>query len=409
MMPKGRFPTAKLGTLATMSGGGTPPSRAAEYYGGGILWASISDMTSAGKHVEHTARTLSAAGLAASGAKAHEPGTVLYAMYASLGECSIAARPLSSSQAILGIRCGGRLDPEFLYYYLQWIKPRVKTTGQHGTQSNLNQGMVQDLDIPLPTIEEQRRIGAALADVDNLISAIEQLIAKKRSIMHAMMQQLVTGRTRLKGYSADWLPVTLGSVARMNSGGTPPSTVSKYYGGTIPWVSVSDLTGGQKYIRRTEHTLSEEGLAASPARLYDKDVLLYAMYASLGECGLAEGRVSSSQAILGISVGPRLDREFLYYYLQFIKPKVKASGQQGTQPNLNAGMVRDFVLLLPERAEQTAIAQVLADADREIDALQRRRESADDIKTGMAQQLLTGDMRLPLAGRQQDARPSIVR
>ncbi|NLG64289.1 MAG: restriction endonuclease subunit S, partial [Actinobacteria bacterium] len=130
----------------------------------------------------------------------------------------------------------------------------------------------------------------------------------------------MTGRTRLPGFSGDWETTKLGEVASMGSGGTPLSSVPRYYGGGIPWVSISDMTRGGKYIAETETTLTKEGLASSAAKMYEPGVVLYAMYASLGECSLAVGRVTSSQAILGIKVGPRLDREFLYYWLQYLKP-----------------------------------------------------------------------------------------
>lgn len=189
--------------------------------------------------------------------------------------------------------------------------------------------------------------------------------------------------------------VKLGKLAQMTSGGTPPSSVSRYYGGGIPWVSIADMTAGGKFIRDTERTLSEEGLASSAARLYEPDVVLYAMYASLGECSLAVGRVSSSQAILGISPGPSLDRDYLYYFLLSIKPQVKQMGQQGTQANLNAGMVRDFEIPLPSLADQRRIAGILSDIDEEGYALERLIAKKHAVKQGIMQELLTGRPRLP--------------
>jgi type I restriction enzyme S subunit len=198
----------------------------------------------------------------------------------------------------------------------------------------------------------------------------------------------------LPGFIAAWEPRKLGAIANMRSGGTPLSSIQRYYGGGIPWVSISDMTRAGKYIASTETTLTQAGLAASAAKLYEPNVVLYAMYASLGECSLAVGRVSSSQAILGIEAGPSLDREFLYYALQHLKPRVKSLGQRGTQSNLNAGMVRDLVLIVPPMDEQVAIAAVLSDADRELTALERRLTKARAIKEGMMQQLLAGRVRL---------------
>lgn len=289
-----------------------------------------------------------------------------------------------------------RLDPTFLAYALQSrdVRNQVISTATYTTRALTNGRSLSRVRLPVPPIGEQISIGSAMVDVDELIAGLERLISKKQKIRHGMMYELLTGSTRLPGFNDTWRNVKLGEVASMGSGGTPSSKVAKFYGGGIPWVSISDMTAGGKYIHHTEKTLTTEGVSASAARLYDPNVVLYAMYASIGECSLAVGRVSSSQAILGISPGSSLDREFLYYYLTRIRPQVKTMGQQGTQSNLNAGMVRKFELKLPTLSEQRAIATVLSDADKELDALTSKLSQSRSIKLGMMQELLTGRTRL---------------
>lgn len=132
-----------------------------------------------------------------SAAKIFPMGTVLYAMYASLGECGIAGTDLSTSQAILGIRTGKALDPEFLYYWLTMQKPAVKALGQQGTQANLNKGMVEAFRIHVPSVPEQKAISSLLSDMDNELAALETKLTKARQIKQGMMQELLTGRIRL--------------------------------------------------------------------------------------------------------------------------------------------------------------------------------------------------------------------
>jgi type I restriction enzyme S subunit len=118
------------------------------------------------------------------------------------------------------------------------------------------------------------------------------------------------------------------------------------------------------------------------------------MYASIGECSIAAVSTTSSQAILGIRPGIGLSSEFLYYWLCGQKAVVKKLGQQGTQANLNAGMVRSFELNLPIPQEQDAIVAVLTDIDAELTALEQRRDKTHLLKQGMMQELLTGRTRL---------------
>lgn len=291
-------------------------------------------------------------------------------------------------------------DMRWLNYALGFgdVASRVRelATGTSNSMKNIPKSRLLELSVLVPIPEEQRAISTVLADIDGAIACLERLVAKKRGIKQGMMQDLLTGRTRLPGFDGEIRFKKLGSIASMGSGGTPPRSNSSYYGGGIPWVSISDMTSCGKRISRTSSTLSNEGLAASAARLYSPNVVLYAMYASLGECSLAVGRVASSQAILGIQPGPELDGEYLYYWLSSIKELVKTMGQQGTQSNLNAGMVREFDVRLPQLDEQRAIATTLSDADAEIEALERRLETTRDIMQGMMQELLTGRSRLPV-------------
>jgi type I restriction enzyme S subunit len=252
------------------------------------------------------------------------------------------------------------------------------------------------LEVPVPSKPEQHAIAMTLLDADNFIVALEGLIAKKQAIKQGLLQQLLTGRTRLPGFTELWREVRLGDHASMSSGGTPPSDVARYYDGGIPWVSISDMTRAGRFVRTTEKTLSSAGVNHSAAKIYPDGVVLYAMYASLGECAIAVGRVSSSQAILGIVPGREVNRDFLYYSLAAMKNKVREMGQQGTQSNLNAGMVRGFRILLPQFKEQEAIAIILSDADDELDLLGVRLDKARAMRTGMMQQLLTGRTRLPV-------------
>ncbi|MGP5519159.1 restriction endonuclease subunit S, partial [Psychrobacter celer] len=132
-----------------------------------------------------------------SSARLYPKDTVLYAMYASIGECSIAKTPLSSSQAILGIRPKNNLDNIYLYYYLKSIQHKVILMGQQGTQSNLNAGMVKNFKFELPTIQEQQKIAAVLTNADKEIELLEQQLTDLQQEKKALMQQLLTGKKRV--------------------------------------------------------------------------------------------------------------------------------------------------------------------------------------------------------------------
>ncbi|POV93223.1 hypothetical protein C3418_03515 [Aeromonas sp. ASNIH8] len=295
----------------------------------------------------------------------------------------------------------GLLDKGFLYYFLtsSTVQKRIENIVNEAAQPNVGKADFEKIKVLTPPLNEQKKIAKILSTWDKAISTTEQLLANSQQQKKALMQQLLTGKKRLLDkngvrFSGEWKKVTLDSVADMNSGGTPKSSIEEYYGGDIPWVSIADMTKHGKWISSTERNISELGLANSSARLYPENTILYAMYASIGECSIAKVPLCSSQAILGIRPKKSLYFEFLYFFLVSLKDEIKLQGQQGTQANLNAGMVKGFSLRLPCIEEQQKIADVLSTTDQEIAALQQKLDALKQEKKALMQQLLTGKRRV---------------
>ena len=140
--------------------------------------------------------------------------------------------------------------------------------------------------------------------MDALIGALEVLTAKKRAVKQAAMQQLLTGRTRLPGFGGEWETRRLGELAKMASGGTPPTSVGTYYdGGILPWVSINDMTsGGGRVITKTERTLSRLGLDNSAARLFPVGTVLCDVCVLSVSAVLPGGRYARVRRSLAFSV-----------------------------------------------------------------------------------------------------------
>lgn len=285
--------------------------------------------------------------------------------------------------------------------YLQYVLSSEKVYEQYiamaagSSVKNLNKEKVADVTVPKPPRPEQRRIAAALGDMDKVIDNLSKRIDKKKAIKQGAMQELLTGKKRLPGFSGEWVLKELGQLATMFSGGTPPSREPSYYGGGIPWVSIGDMTMAGKWICTTEKTLSISGFDACSARMYPPMSLLFAMYASIGKCCISKEAVSSSQAILGLYDFRGVDIEFLFQNLSFREAEFAAMGQTGTQSNLSKRIVSKIKVHMPKDIpEQRAIAKVLGDMDAEIVKLEAKREKLVGIKKGMMSDLLTGKVRL---------------
>ena len=184
----------RLGDYATLFAGGTPSRSVSDYYGGTIPWCSISDISGAGKFLIRTAESLTRLGIENSSAKLIPADAILFAMYASICECTLATTPLATSQAILGIYNLKEFDREYLYYYLCSQKEVFVNQGQTGTQSNLSTEIVSNIQVPKPDIKEQRRIAISLSSIDADIASVQSLISKYEAIKKATVNLLLKAK-----------------------------------------------------------------------------------------------------------------------------------------------------------------------------------------------------------------------
>ena len=298
-----------------------------------------------------------------------------------------------------------RLHPTRGYdvYLMMSLLHQWASTGylaNHVTQTSiahLPKDKFELVPLPVPPAVEQRAIAAVLCDVDELIGSLEALIAKKRAIKQAAMQQLLTGRTRLPGFGGEWEKAALGGLADIRNGGTPRTGVPSYWGGLIPWCVPTDITAsGEKYLVATTRNITPEGLASCGASLLPVGTLLLCSRATIGEIKIASMPVATNQGFKSLICGEAVDYEFLYYRLLTLKDRMVEVSTGSTFLEISKRDVANICIDLPPLPEQRAIATVLSDMDAEITALERRLDKTRAIKQGMMQQLLTGSIRLPI-------------
>ncbi|MDH4454333.1 MAG: restriction endonuclease subunit S [Verrucomicrobiota bacterium] len=281
--------------------------------------------------------------------------------------------------------------------------------------ASLNQGILSRVQIPYAPLPEQRAIAAALSDVDGLLGGLDRLIAKKRDLKQAAMQQLLTGQTRLPGFCssntshhrstfgefpADWKLLPLSQVSAFITKGSTPTT----YG--FEWVS-----SGVLFLR--SECVSERGLDLSQSMFVSLKAhqLLRRSEVKSGDILMTitgnVGRVvhlgaefqpsNINQHIARIRISDdQVASAFVFHFLS--QPLVRKYYNQITTgqayPQISLKQVRNTVLPMPPLAEQTAIATVLSEMDGELAVLEQRREKTRALKQAMMQELLTGRTRL---------------
>ena len=296
----------------------------------------------------------------------------------------------------------------FLYYIFNSKKFRLKVreTAAGTKVKHTSPTKLLEIAIPLPPLPEQKAIAQTLSDVDALIAALDKLIAKKRNIKTATMQQLLTGKTRLPGFGEgkgykktevgvipeDWKICILSELSQIVTGQTPPTHNRSYYGDEYLFVSPADI-GSQKYITNTFAKLSKLGFSIS--RKYPSKTILFTCIGStIGKCAIVVTESTSNQQINAILPSNLVNHQYLYYQLINNAKKIKNRAATQAVPIINKTEFGSTFIVVCSDEEQKAIAQVLCDIDTEITALEKRRAKTQAIKQGMMQELLTGKTRL---------------
>lgn len=384
--------------LCTFSAGATPYRGIPDYYNGKINWISSGELNY--NVIYDTIEHISEEALRNTNLCLHAPGTFLMAITGleatgTRGKCAFVGAPSATNQSCLAINGTNKMDIKYLYWYYRMYGDYLAFKYSQGTkQQSFTATIVKNLPITYPKqVIEQHHIASALTSIDNLISSLGKLIEKKKNIKQGAMQQLLTGETRLKGFTEPWVYRKISEIATTSSGGTPSRSIPNYYYGDIKWFTTTELKDNYLY-DSVEH-ITREALNNSSAKMFSANTILMAMYgATIGKLGVLKEPSTTNQACCAIKCNDIVEI-FLFYILLYNRKSIIEKGCGAGQPNISQAIVNELSFLVPPcEKEQQAIATILTKMDNEITALEAKRAKYEAIKQGMMQQLLTGKIRL---------------
>ena len=393
----------RLGDLGNVVRGGSPrPAGDPRYFDGRFIpWLTVAAVTNIPDHqlgVSETATCLTEQGSKHSRTLAAET-LIIANSGATLGIAKMLKMTCCANDGIAAIINQRFGDKRFVSFYINTQTKKLREVVATGNgQPNLNTGLIREIPIPLPPLPEQRAIAEALSDVDGLLGGLDRLIAKKRDLKQAAMQQLLTGQTRLPGFHGEWEVKTLGEIGSFTKG----SGVKKdeAMSGDLPCVRYGEIYTHHHDVVREFNSFVSAAVAATATRLVKGDVLFAGSGETKAEIGKAVAFVHDCEAYAGGDIvifrPDAISAVFLGYYLnsQQIQRQKASRGQGDAVVHISAASLASIVMMLPPLPEQTAIAAVLSDMDAELAALEERREKTRQLKQGMMQELLTGRTRL---------------
>jgi type I restriction enzyme S subunit len=324
---------------------------------------------------------------------------------ASIGRSAVASAALEGgnvNQHVCIIRSiREKALSQFINYFLLSSRGQrqIDSFQAGGNREGLNFAQVRSIKIALPPSKmEQEAIAEALSDADALIESLEQLLAKKRHVKQGTMQELLTGRKRLPGFDGEWKTKRLADVGKFLKGSGV--TKDEASSGNLACVRYGEIYTRHSNRISEFHSWISRDVAATAMRLKYGDILFAGSGETKEEIGKCVAFVNQCEAYAGGDIvilrTEYADPLFLGYYLNTasINQQKASRGQGDAVVHISAAALADIQVILPSLAEQTAIANILADMDADIAAVEAKLAKARQIKQGMMAELLTGRIRL---------------
>lgn len=386
---------ARLGDICTIQSGGTPSRHNKAYWDDGTIpWVKISDIKD--KYLDATEERITKLGLENSSAKIFPAGTILYTIFATLGEVCILNIEAATNQAISGIQLESeQVDKNYLYHYLSSLKSIVNNIGRGVAQNNINMTILRNFEIPLPPLEEQRKIAAVLDKVSDLI-------AKRRTQLDKLDEMVKSRFIEMFGDPISnpfgWQVKKLADVSVLiTNGNTPKGGSENYMNEGIMFLRSQNVWRNRIDLEDVAYINKDTHAAMAKSSVHDKDILITKTgrinteNSSLGRAAIFHGADNSAN-INGHVYLVRLDGTVVPEYVvailtgepyrRYIR-KVCVGGIDKRQINLD--QVENFPIILPPIELQEQFATFVAQTDKSKLAIQKNLEKLEILRKSLMQ------------------------
>lgn len=370
----------KLGDVCKIQSGGTPSRGNLNYWNNGnIPWVKISDIKE--KHLSRTEEFITQEGLANSSAKIFPKETILYTIFATLGEVSILEIEATTNQAIAGLQIiDENICKDYLYYYLISLKPFINEIGRGVAQNNINMQILRNFEIPLPSLEEQKAIARKLDKVSGLI--------EKRKTQLEKLSELVKSRFIEMFESGNYPVCRLGDVCSKITDGTHKTP--NYLDAGVTFISAKNIVNGELDFSDVKYISDQEYAEIQKRCQTEMGDILLSKSGSLGAPVIVKTteRIGLFESLAVI----KYDRSKLlpaFLCEQLKSDRIQRQFKVGTKgvaiKHLHLGVIADTDIVVPPIEDQNAFATFVEQVDKSKFEIQKSLEQLEILKKSLMQ------------------------
>jgi type I restriction enzyme S subunit len=321
---------------------------------------------------------------------------ILLSVRAPVGPTNRANENCCIGRGLCAIRANSDIDKSYLKAYFRMFESDIAKMGRGSIFQAITTEDVKDLTIPLPPLDEQRRIAAIIDKELVSVEKLKKAAAEQQEAAEALAEAYLREVFEFDELPEGWEWKRLGDVCETTSGGTPLSSNKAFYeNGTIPWLVSGEVNQG--IITKSQKFITRLGLQNSSAKMIPENSVLIAMYgATAGQVALLKPEAATNQAICAILPNKNIDSVYLFYVMKYQKNELVKKSTGGAQPNISQTLIQDLTIPLPPLPEQRRIADIigkkLASVEKLKTHLAEQAETINALSAAILRKAFTGDM-----------------
>lgn len=343
------WPLTPLGEIVTIKGGGTPSKSQESYWGGEIPWASVKDLK--GSTLSTTQDSITELGVKNSATNVIPAGTILTATRMALGKFAINSVDMAINQDLKALFINDHLavDRGYLFRFLESKAQFIDGEGKGATVKGITLDFLKSIQIPLPPLDEQKRIAAILDKADAIRRKRQQAIQLADDLLRSVFLEMFGDPiSNPKG----WKTKKLGDLVEIKGGGTPSKKEESYWGGNIPWASVKDIKG--KSLDSTIDFINQSGVDNSATNVIPQGTIITPTRMALGKFVLNSIDVAINQDLKALFIKPdmAIEQTFLLDFLQSLQAYIEGEGKGATVKGITLDFLKGINISVPPLALQ---------------------------------------------------------
>lgn len=374
---------ARLGEICTVVSGTTPKSTCPEYWDGNLNWVTPAELTDECDIIYESQRKITQQAVVDSSLKSFPAGTVLLSSRAPIGKVAIAGTEMYCNQGFKNLVCSDKIYNRYLYHFLKDKTSYLNSLGRGATFKEISKSIVENIEIPLPPLDEQRKIAAVLDKVSELIAKRRQQLDKLDELVKARFVEMFGDPVE---NSMGWEKIALGKRCDIITGNTPSRADPENYGNFIEWIKSDNINTPAVLLTKAQEYLSETGF--HKCRFVEAGSLLMTCIAGsincIGNVAVTDRRVAFNQQINAI-VPKQDDVLYLYWLMQISKPAIQSTINMALKGILSKGQLSEMAFPFPPLQLQNQFSVFVKQTEKTKTIISRSLEKLETLKKALMQ------------------------